>query len=790
MGTWPAVVPPVSGLDDPDRLRIVRGVSSDALHEPFDRLARLAAKATGAPFALVSLVHADRQVLAGAFGLPELMGPDRATPLSHSFCKHVVRDRAAFTVEDARKHPKVHSNLLVQAGVRSYAGVPLELDGHVLGAVSVLDMVPRRWDEGDMAALVDLAAGARTELRLQRALPEVESGRLRLAEAQAVAGMGSWEWDVRRDEAVWSDELHRIYDLPRGTLSPALAVVLERVHPEDRERVEQALRLSVKELRPFSIEARIVRPDGDVRTIQASGRVLVGEDGRPERMVGVQHDVTDSRRSNQALVEATQRFARAFHDAPIGMAVLDLDGRCLQVNEALCQMLGYDEQDMIGQRWSDVAHPDDGLVGDHWAERALAGESDDLAREGRLLRKDGRILTASMKASLVRDGEGRPLYYIGQWVDTTEQRRTERQLAALLRSMGEGVFAFDSEGRVTFANAAATRILGHGRQALLGHPLAARIGLRAENGSASYPLQLVCETGRTVQVDDAVATRADGTEIAVAYTVSPLPLEEGVGGVMTFRDTTGERARARSLEAEAEALARIDDIREAVEDEHLAVHAQPIVDLESGETVAEELLVRMVDRAGRSKLPAEFLQLAERFGMVERIDRWMIGQGAELAAAGRRVHVNLSACTLGTPELAAVVEAELVHHDADPSNLTFEVTETALMEDVDRCAAVAARLARLGCGLALDDFGTGFGGLNYVKRLPFSEIKIDIEFVRDLTTSERSRRVVEMVVGLAGALGLETVAEGVEEESTRGLLRELGVQRGQGWLFGRPKLVR
>jgi EAL domain-containing protein (putative c-di-GMP-specific phosphodiesterase class I) len=127
-----------------------------------------------------------------------------------------------------------------------------------------------------------------------------------------------------------------------------------------------------------------------------------------------------------------------------------------------------------------------------------------------------------------------------------------------------------------------------------------------------------------------------------------------------------------------------------------------------------------------------------------------------------------------------------VRSNTDPRNVTFEITETAVMQNMERGRLFAERMVALGCRFALDDFGTGFASLTYIKRLPVQSLKIDIEFVRDLRRSQRDRSVVEAIVALARGFGQQTIAEGVEDEATADVLRTLGVDFAQGYLFGAP----
>jgi EAL domain-containing protein (putative c-di-GMP-specific phosphodiesterase class I) len=150
------------------------------------------------------------------------------------------------------------------------------------------------------------------------------------------------------------------------------------------------------------------------------------------------------------------------------------------------------------------------------------------------------------------------------------------------------------------------------------------------------------------------------------------------------------------------------------------------------------------------------------------------------------IEANLSAASVGTSDLLPFIERQLREAGADPANLVFDITETALMRDETAGEALVRGLAELGCGLALDDFGTGYGGFTYLKKLPITYLNIDVEFVRDLVTNRESLHVVKAIVSLARAFGLRTIAAGVEDEDTLAVLWTEGVDLGQGFHLGRP----
>jgi EAL domain-containing protein (putative c-di-GMP-specific phosphodiesterase class I) len=281
-------------------------------------------------------------------------------------------------------------------------------------------------------------------------------------------------------------------------------------------------------------------------------------------------------------------------------------------------------------------------------------------------------------------------------------------------------------------------------------------------------------------------TCKDGTICPVAYSSAPLMDETRVRGVViVFRDTTAEQADEDRVRRELDTLAWVGRIRDAIDEDRLVLHSQPIVPLAGGQP-SQELLLRMVGPGGDLIPPGSFLPVAEKHGLIGEIDRWVIRQAVGLAATGQRVEANLSAQSFGNLDLLPLIEQELHNAHADPSHVVFEITETALMQKPEAGEAFARRLSEIGCPLALDDFGTGFGTFTHLKNLPISYLKIDIQFVLDLTTNRANQHLVKAIVGLAQDFGYQTIAEGVEDAETLVLLKDYGVDYAQGFHLGRP----
>jgi diguanylate cyclase len=244
--------------------------------------------------------------------------------------------------------------------------------------------------------------------------------------------------------------------------------------------------------------------------------------------------------------------------------------------------------------------------------------------------------------------------------------------------------------------------------------------------------------------------------------------------------------------SDREQMALLNDLRRAIDAGELELYFQPKVHAPSGQITGAEALMRWHHPSRGMVGPNIFIPLAERFGLINAMGNWLIDDVCRQVAAWRseglrmRVSINLSVHQLRQADLVDRIRGALKRHRVDPSLLTCEITESTAMDDTRITLQVIERLSALGVALSIDDFGTGYSSLSYLRQLAAAELKIDRSFVLDLETSADARAIVDAVVKLAQALGLKVVAEGVETEQQQEILRELGCNELQGYLFAKP----
>jgi diguanylate cyclase (GGDEF)-like protein/PAS domain S-box-containing protein len=589
------------------------------------------------------------------------------------------------------------------------------------GTALVLEVRTRTFEDKEVASgtVVNLT-DVTVRRQAQESLAEREA---QLVDAQRLAHLGSWEWDLASGEVLWSDEMYRITGLDREDLPPdhrAIEAYVELVPHAERAELRLLFDAWTLARPPVTLVHRLVRPDGQTRWLQC--RASVGADGQPAtetalRVVGSVQDITEQKVAEDALAHQAlhdtltglpnralllDRLDRALADtrrAAVAVVFMDLD-RFKWVNDSMNHAAGDELLVAVAQRLSAVVRPTDTLA-------RLGGD---------------------------------------EFVLVCPELTAEQQL-------------FDVVGRLS---------------AELEQPFALdgrEVAITTSMGLALAPAGVEVDSESLLRDADTALYRAK---------------ENGRARCEVFDEDMRRRATQR--------LEVLNDLRVALQHEQFRAWYQPVVDVSTGRVVGCEALARWEHPEKGLIMPDSFIPHAEETGAIVTLGDAVLLQACTQVAEWNRarsaadaliVSVNLSARQLGSTSLVATVERALEASGLAPELLCLEVTESVVMEDVALSGAALGRLRALGIRTAIDDFGTGYSSLAYLLSLPIDILKVDRSFVRVLDEgNEPAVAIVRAIAALADALGMGVLAEGVETRGQLTQLAQLGVQQGQGFLWG------
>ncbi len=580
-----------------------------------------------------------------------------------------------------------------------------------------------------------LAGRLRYLLRASRTRLELERSKAKLARAQDLARMGSFEWKAGSDAPRFSVEALRVLGF-RFNPAPSLARVLRALTAEDRGNLIGLLRDAVEHVATLTTDVAVLQRGGRKRIVRVEAEPEFVESGRLVGYTGIVQDLTDRRTAEDKIRrldnfdaltalpnrrQLIRRIERAIDAArharhQVALLLIDLD-RFKIINDTLGHSAGDELLLEVSRRLKKcVRHSDQVLE---------PGASPGTPASAQALEAVARLTGDEFMALLPE---------VAQAADA------QRVAARILELMRE---PFTVGGQECFVTASI--------------------------GIALYPRDGTNAADLMKNADVAMhAVKSAGRNDVVLYS----PAQAGPG-----RET---------LELESA-------LHKAIERNELVLHYQPKVDVHSARMVGAEALMRW-NRGGELISPGAFIPLAEESGLIVPLSEWVVREAARQARAwqdrfgpGLSIAVNLPPRIFERTDLVELIQSAAAACGVAPSAIELEITETGLMKELHNVIPTLHRLNQIGVQISIDDFGTGYSSLAYLTTLPIGELKIDRSFVRDLGATPKSSAVVTAIIALARSLNLRVVAEGVENLRQMQVLRRLGCGVMQGFLFSGAK---
>jgi len=568
-------------------------------------------------------------------------------------------------------------------------------------------------------------------LRAREAFLALRRSEARLTQAQRIARLGNWDWNIVDNKLDWSDEIYRIFGLEPQAFGGTCEAFLRLVHPEDRGYVETAVDNALHDNKPYSIDHRIILPDRTECTVHEQAQVIFDETGKPVRMHGIIQDITEHKNAEKKI-----RFL-AYYDALTGLPNRQL------FKEHSIQAIRMAQRD--GTKLAIIY-----LDLDHFKRinDTLGHNAGD-----KLLQKVSENMMVVIRASDIVtriDSES-------QSEETSIARLGGDEFTILLRGLTE----------IKHAALVAKRIIK-----CLGLPVKI----------AGQELYVTCSIGIVVYPDDGgdIDTLLKNADTAMYHAK-----DAGRNNFQFYAKHMNELTLAR-LNMEVK-------LKKALERNEFIVYYQPQVEAATSTIVGVEALIRWEHPERGLVSPAEFIPIAEETGLIIPLGEWVLrtacAQMAVWHKAGfneLRIGVNLSSIQFRHGNIVKTIKNVLAATGLDPQYLEVEITESIIMQNVEETIATLWKLKEMGLKLSIDDFGTGYSSMNYLKRFPLDTLKIDRSFIKDIMTEPNDAAITKATIGLAKGLNLTTIAEGVETKEQLTFLHKQGCDQIQGYFISRP----
>ena len=674
-----------------------------------------------------------------------------------------------------------------------------------------------------------------------------------LRRALAAARFAVWDASVvarqvTAGEVVWATAGAALLGLQAPHLIHAFEEFLSHVHPDDRAHVVDAMQDAVDGVRHYTIEYRVVWPDGSLHWLAARADVLVDEQDQPVRTLGIIRDITQDKQAARELLSLKERAEMTLWSIGDGVLTTDTAGHVQCMNRIAEQLTGWSKADAVGMEIERVFHIVDELSEDAFenpVRKCLRlNQTVAVSNRSALISRTGHRIAIEDTAAPIRGTDGATFGVVIVFHDVSHERQLRHELSwqashdALTGLINRREFEFQVVGALASAKADGdTHALlyldldqfkivndtcGHGAGDVLLQHLASllqshmrdsdvlarlggdELGVLLLNCPALQALALAeklreaikdyrfvwnhntFEVGASiglVTIDE--HSKSTSELLSAADQACYVAKEQGRNRVHVYQETDLVLAKRHGD------ILWVSRLNEAFEKQRFQLFVQPIVSLKGADVEHAEVLLRMLDEGNRLILPGAFIPAAERYDLMLSIDRWVIETVCQYlmqqrprtdgTTDTRMFSINLSGVSLNDDQLHDFIIDRFSRYRTTPSQICFEITETAAVANLNKAKLFMTRLQGIGVQFSLDDFGSGLSSFAYLKSLPVNFLKIDGLFVRDIATNEINRAMVAAINEVGHVMGIKTVAEYVESADVLAAVREIGIDFAQGY---------
>jgi diguanylate cyclase (GGDEF)-like protein/PAS domain S-box-containing protein len=671
-----------------------------------------------------------------------------------------------------------------------------------------------------------------------------------LLDAQKLAHLGHWYWNVKTGEVEWSEEVYKIFRLDPDEFTPQIDSIMKlSPWPEDNQRDQEIIQRAINERKPGSYEQRFLRPDGSTGTYHSTFEGIFDDNDVLIAMKGTVQDVTERKQSELALQESEARFRGIFEQAAVGVALIESKtGKFIRINQSYCNMVGYSLEEMLANKtFQDITHPDDLKADLDHMKLLLENYIKEYSHEKRYYHKDGSIIWVNLTVSPTWKDDEEPKYHIAVVENITSrkkadeqlsfqarhdsltglvnrrefERRTERLLDTIsMNDNSEHALCFMDLDQFKVVNDTCGHNAGDEMLRQITHQLQAVVRKRdtlARLGGDEFGVLM-----EHCSLDDAyrVATTLLSTIQDFHFVWEGHTFRVGVSiGLVSISEVTASlnellkdadsacymakesgRNRIQVYQADDIEVARrhgemqwVTRIHKALDENRFSLYAQLIEPFNKTKNSHYEILVRMIDEKEEVIPPGAFLPAAERYNLISKIDHWVIENTFNQLINNPKFlnqinfcSINLSGQSITSTDIMGFIINLLQTSNLDGSKICFEITETAAIANIAKATHFITELRKRGCKFALDDFGSGLSSFGYLKNLPVDYLKIDGIFVKDIVDDPIDHAMVKSINEIGQVMGMKTIAEFVENDLIKGMLKEIGVNYAQGYGVAKP----